>query len=204
MSSSSASLEAKTIRVPVPNAAALKQWLALGVVFDADELTRAQTDMQSKSVHDTRTLRWMHGVTNRAYRQEGSGMRFAGEEENEQDHLVTWYEKSAVYDPFLTVGFSRVSKQSPEEQAAQQIKNDWSTLMHRYRITIESTAGCGRRGQPDIDRAHAELTAFAALHPEYQHRDQLPHKEICQDDGIHGMSSGLASMAQGQDECTVQ
>lgn len=65
--------------------------------------------------------------------------------------------------------------------------------LSKYNKIIEITAGCGRRGQLNIDQAHEELKkAYNNLTSEDKKMTTLPKKHICDDDGVFGFASGMA------------
>lgn len=77
----------------------------------------------------------------------------------------------------------------------------YSQLIKQYYISIETTTGCGARGQEYVDAAYNKLVKFRNEHPEIN--APLPPKHLCTDDG-HG---GAASVNFGNmvtKDCSIQ
>ena len=70
----------------------------------------------------------------------------------------------------------------------------YQELVNEYRITIETTSGCGLRGQYYIDNAYTKLEKYVRKHPELT--IALPRKHRCADDGVGGMSGAFSQMSR--------
>jgi hypothetical protein len=80
----------------------------------------------------------------------------------------------------------------PSQEPSKEEREEWEKLLRRYSATIESTSGCGSRGQSYIDTAYKKMETFVRGKTGYR----LPQKYICQDDGTGGFASGLSAMAR--------
>jgi hypothetical protein len=71
----------------------------------------------------------------------------------------------------------------------EAVTNAWkySRLLSEYYISVETTTGCGARGQEHIDAAYNKLVEFRDKHPEIN--TPLPEKHLCIDDGYGGAAS---------------
>lgn len=73
----------------------------------------------------------------------------------------------------------------------------YKEALTEYRITLQTTAGCGERAQDYITNAYQKLqTAYNSLTVEEKTKVRLPKCAICDDDGTGGMATGLATFAQ--------
>lgn len=64
-----------------------------------------------------------------------------------------------------------------------------------YHIVLETTAGCGTRGDEYIRDAHKEIEDAYEKLPEKQRQNvRVPKLLACDDDGTGGFATGLASM----------
>jgi len=72
-------------------------------------------------------------------------------------------------------------------------EDKFNTLLSDYHGSIRFTEGCGSRGQHYIDNAYEKLYTFVKENPQFVNR--LPQKYTCHDDGMYGMSGGLAAFA---------
>lgn len=63
-------------------------------------------------------------------------------------------------------------------------------LYREYSIAVETTTGCGSRGQHYIDNAWDKMVEFSKLHPEID-KKMLGCKHICTNDGTSGLASGV-------------
>jgi hypothetical protein len=70
-----------------------------------------------------------------------------------------------------------------------EIISEMNSLIRNYRITCDSTSGCGSRGQGYIDSALEKIDRLIEKHPEIPELKQMrPRRYICQNDGMGGMS----------------
>lgn len=75
--------------------------------------------------------------------------------------------------------------------------------LNKYNITLRICAGCGSRAQPDIDNAYETLSnAWSQLTQQEKIDNPLPQKNICENDGTGGISSGVSTLAD-QEGCTI-
>lgn len=112
----------------------------------------------------------------------------------------------------LSVDLEKINPTSYKEQLELEerkkrkanVENQWSSLMNKYRITMEVCAGCGDRGEGSIDTMFKELNAFADQYPIYKSR--IPKRQPNSDDGYAGVSSGMAAFAgrrRGEEPCVI-
>lgn len=89
--------------------------------------------------------------------------------------------------------------QNEDEDATSQVQSAmdiYKDCLNRYRITLQTTEGCGERANGYIQSAHAELTtAHQALSEAEKKQYPLPKIHLSRDDGTGGFSSGMAALA---------
>lgn len=72
--------------------------------------------------------------------------------------------------------------------------NDYKDKLANYKITLQTTAGCGKRAQCYINNAYQDLSdAHLKLTPQEKIDNPLPEKEVCKDDGYLGFMTGAFS-----------
>jgi len=64
-------------------------------------------------------------------------------------------------------------------------------MRKKYFMILDTTTGCGKRGQHYIDNAYENvLTAFKNLSDVEKQKVNLPSKYMCRDDGTFGIAAG--------------
>jgi hypothetical protein len=80
----------------------------------------------------------------------------------------------------------------PDGSEEEEIEVKWRSLRQQYFITLETTVGCGARGDYFVGAAWEEMNRFATKHPEY--KPKLPKKRITSDDGYFGSLNAMSAV----------
>jgi hypothetical protein len=77
-----------------------------------------------------------------------------------------------------------LKKHEPEKE-----EDEGANLLREYRITIETTVGCGDRGDAYVAKAYDKLVAFKSSHPDFV----LPPKHKATEDAYYGTVQKLCT-----------
>ena len=86
------------------------------------------------------------------------------------------------------------SDEESDDEPMETAVETMNKLIRQLRGVMESTSGCGARGQGYIDSAYDKLVQHCQKHPEC--REDLPRKPVCTDDGAFGCATGMGMVGR--------
>jgi hypothetical protein len=99
-------------------------------------------------------------------------------------------------ETILTATAAETPKNKSDDE--EKIANEWSRLLQKFQITLETTTACGDRGDIHINAVRKEMEEFTKNHRAYSD-DYLRLSKVKQyDDGVGGMSGAIANLAKGR------